>query len=133
MKTKIYIALAAVFGLALMVQQLQAGQAVPTVDVKQAQVMVAEQGALLLDVREPAEYAAVHAVNAKLIPLGEVSRHLKELESFKDKPIAVICRSGRRSAEAVGILQQAGLRQAVNVQGGTNAWLQAGLEVVKQQ
>lgn len=133
MRNKIILGLAAVLGLGLMVQQLQAGQAVPTVDVKQAQAMVAEQGALLLDVREPAEYAAVHALNAKLIPLGEVTRHLKELENFKNKPIAVICRSGRRSAEAVGILQQAGFSQAVNVQGGTNAWLQAGLEVVKPQ
>lgn len=133
MRTKIFIGLAALLGLMLALQQLQAGQAVPSVDVKQAQAMVANQGVLLLDVREPSEYAAVHALNAQLIPLGEVARHLKELENFKDRPIAVICRSGRRSAEAVGILRQAGFSQAVNVQGGTNAWLQAGLEVVKQQ
>jgi len=133
MRTKIFIGLAALLGLMLALQQLQAGQAVPSVDVKQAQAMVANQGVLLLDVREPAEYAAVHALNAKLIPLGEVARHLKELENFKDRPIAVICRSGRRSAEAVGILRQSGFSHAVNVQGGTNAWLQAGLEVVKQQ
>lgn len=129
MKSKILWGLAAVLGLALVGQQLQASQGV---DVKQAQSMN-QQGALLLDVREPAEYAAIHAPNAKLIPLGEVGLRLKEIEAYKDKPIAVICRSGRRSAKAVAILQEAGFTQVVNVQGGTNAWEQAGLEVIKQQ
>lgn len=128
MKTKIGWILAAVLGLALVVPQLQASAGV---DVKQAQSMTT-QGALLLDVREPDEYAAVHAVDAKLIPLGEVGARLKEIEAYKDKPVAVICRSGRRSAQAVGILKEAGFTQVVNVEGGTSAWVQAGLEVIKQ-
>jgi rhodanese-related sulfurtransferase len=128
MKSKIYWVLAAVLGLMLVVQQLQASEGV---DVKQAQSMN-QQGALLLDVREPAEYAAIHAPNAKLIPLGEVGLRLKEIEAYKDKPIAVICRSGRRSAKAVALLQEAGFSQVSNVQGGILAWEQAGLEVIKQ-
>ncbi len=129
MKSKIMWVVATMLGLTLVVQQLQASEGV---DVKQAQSM-SKQGALLLDVREPAEYAAIHAANAKLIPLGEVNSRLQEIEAYKDKPVAVICRSGRRSAQAVGILQKAGFTQVVNVQGGTQAWEQAGLEVIKQQ
>jgi rhodanese-related sulfurtransferase len=129
MKNKLLWVVTAVLGLMLVMQQLQAGQGV---DVQTAQRMNA-QGALLLDVREPAEYAAVHAANAQLMPLGEVGMRLKELEAYKDKPVAVICRSGRRSAQAVAILQEAGFTQVVNVQGGTNAWEQAGLAVVRQQ
>jgi rhodanese-related sulfurtransferase len=129
MKSKILWGLVAVLGLALVGQQLQASQGV---DVKQAQSMN-QQGALLLDVREPAEYAAIHAPNAKLIPLGEVGLRLKEIEAYKDKPIAVICRSGRRSAKAVALLQEAGFSQVSNVQGGIQAWEQAGLEVIRQQ
>lgn len=129
MKSKIILGLAALLGFALLSLQLQAGQGV---DVKQAQTMVSN-GALLLDVREPAEYAAVHALNARLMPLGEVSSRLKEIEAYKDKPIAVICRSGHRSAKAVALLQEAGFTQVSNVQGGTNAWEQAGLEVVRQR
>ncbi|MBU1426186.1 MAG: rhodanese-like domain-containing protein [Gammaproteobacteria bacterium] len=125
---KTFLALAIMLGLVFAVQQLQAADGV---DVKQAQAM-SQQGALLLDVREADEYAAVHAANAKLIPLGQVGARLKEIESWKDKPVAVICRSGRRSAIAVALLQEAGFTQAVNVQGGTNAWVQAGQEVVKQ-
>lgn len=128
MKTKIGWILAAVLGLALVVPQLHAGQGV---DVKAAKSM-SDQGALLLDVREPDEYAAVHAVNAKLIPLGEVGARLKEIEAYKDKPVAVICRSGRRSAQAVSLLKESGFTQVVNVEGGTSAWVQAGLDVIKQ-
>lgn len=128
MKKKIGWILAAVLGLALVVPQLQASQGV---DVKAAKTL-SEQGALLLDVREPDEYAAVHAVNAKLIPLGQVGARLKEIEAYKDKPVAVICRSGRRSAQAVQILKEAGFTQVVNVEGGTSAWVNAGLEVIKQ-
>ncbi len=119
------ITLATLFG----VQQLQAADGV---DVKQAQSM-SKQGALLLDVREPEEYSAIHAPNAKLIPLGEVGARLKEIEAYKNKPVAVMCRSGRRSAKAVALLQEAGFSQVSNVQGGILAWEQAGLEVIKQQ
>ena len=129
MKSKIYWILAAVLGLMLVVQQLQASEGV---DVKQAQSMN-QQGALLLDVREPAEYAAIHAPNAKLIPLGEVGLRLKEIDAYRDKPIAVMCRSGRRSAKAVAMLQEAGFTRVSNVQGGIQAWEQAGLEVIRQQ
>ena len=128
MKSKILWGVVVAFGLALVVQQLQASEGV---NVKQAQSM-SSQGALLLDVREPSEYAAIHAPHAKLIPWGEVGSRLSEIDAYKDKPVAVICRSGRRSAQAVAILQKAGFTQVVNVQGGTNAWEQAGLEVIKQ-
>lgn len=130
MRSKIIIGVAALLGFALLSQQLSASQGV---DVKLAHNMVSSQGALLLDVREPVEYAAIHAPSAKLIPLGEVGLRLKELEAYKDKPVAVICRSGRRSAKAVALLQEAGFTQVSNVQGGIQAWEQAGLEVIKQQ
>jgi len=106
------------------------GQDVAEVNVQQAQNM-SQQGVLLLDVREESEYAALHAPQAKLIPLGDVSSRLKELEAYKDKPIVVVCRSGRRSAKAVTILKEAGFTQVSNVQGGMIAWEQAGLATIK--
>jgi rhodanese-related sulfurtransferase len=127
MRAKILLGLAVVLGLFFAVQQLQASQ---SVDVKQAQAMISN-GALLLDVREPAEYAAVHVPNAKLIPLGDVNSHLKEIEAYKDKPIAVMCRSGHRSAIATAMLREAGFSQASSVEGGIQAWERAGLEVIK--
>jgi rhodanese-related sulfurtransferase len=124
---KIYLLLAAILGTVLVVQQLQAAEGV---DVKQAQSM-SKQGALLLDVREPEEFSAIHAPNAKLIPLGQLSSRLQEIAAYKDKPIVVICRSGRRSAQAVSLLKEAGYSQVSNVSGGILSWEKNGLEVIR--
>lgn len=124
---KIFWVLAIVLVSAAATGQLQAADGV---DVVQAQAMNKE-GALLLDVREPDEFSAGHAPNAKLIPLGQLGARLQELAEYKDKPIVVICRSGRRSGIAVGQLQAAGFTQARNVLGGIQAWEKNGLEVVK--
>jgi len=124
---KILWVVAIMLGAVLAVQQLQASSGI---DVKMAQSMN-QQGALLLDVREPSEFSAVHAPNAQLIPLGQLSSRLQEITTHKDKPVLVVCRSGRRSAQAVSILQDAGYSQVSNVSGGMNAWEDAGLTVIK--
>jgi rhodanese-related sulfurtransferase len=124
---KVFWALAIILGAVLAAQQLQAADGV---DVKQAQIMNKE-GALLLDVREPDEFSAGHAPNAKLIPLGQLSARLQEIAEYKDKPIVVMCRSGRRSGIAVSQLQAAGFTQVSNVKGGIHEWEKNGLEVVK--
>lgn len=100
------------------------------IDVKTAQAMT-EKGALLLDVREPEEYAAVHAPDAKLIPLGDLEKRLPEIADYKDRPIVVMCRSGHRSARAVSLLKEAGYSQVSNIQGGITAWEKDGLKVVR--
>lgn len=110
------------------IKQLQAADGI---DVKQAYGMN-QQGALLLDVREPEEYASVHAPNATLIPLGQLESRLGEIASYKDKPIVVMCRSGHRSSKAVALLKEAGYTQVSNVKGGIIAWQGEGLEVVKK-
>jgi rhodanese-related sulfurtransferase len=103
--------------------------AAAAVDVKQGAAMQS-QGVLLVDVREPEEYAQGHAPGATLIPLGQLEQRLSELGSRKDRPIALICRSGSRSGKAQVLLEKAGFTKAVNVEGGMNAWSQAGLPVV---
>lgn len=128
-KKTIWIAAVLALGLAIIAPQLM-GKSTEEVSVQQAQSMN-HQGALLLDVREPEEYAALHAPQAKLIPLGEVSTRMKEIEAYKTKDIVVVCRSGRRSAKAVAILKDAGFIHVHNVQGGMIAWSEAGLETVK--
>lgn len=128
MRSKWMIALVAL-SLAVVAPRLM-GQDVAEVSVQQANGM-SQQGALLLDVREESEYAALHAPQAKLIPLGDVSSRLKEIDAYKEKPVVVVCRSGRRSAKAVAILKEAGFTQVSNVQGGMIAWEQAGLATIK--
>ncbi len=76
---------------------------------------VIEQGAFLVDVREPGEFAGGSAKGAINIPLGSVP---SQLDSFKGKEhIVVFCRSGNRSGQAKTILEQNGLINVIN--GGT--------------
>ena len=124
---KIFWVLAIALGVFFGMQQLLAADGI---DVKAAQSM-SKQGALLLDVREPEEYSAVHAPNAKLIPLGELESRLQEIASYKDKPIVVMCRSGHRSSRAVSLLKEAGYTQVSNIKGGITAWQKDGLAVVR--
>lgn len=106
-------------------------QAVTNIDVRQAQSMNL-QGALILDVREPQEFAEAHAPNAILIPLGELGARLQEIDAYKNKPVAIMCRSGRRSGIAAGLLEKAGYTDVSNVSGGILAWKKAGLEEIRK-
>jgi sulfur-carrier protein adenylyltransferase/sulfurtransferase len=73
----------------------------------------------ILDVREPHEYQICN-LNGHLIPLGEISRRVHELDSSKE--IVAHCRSGKRSAEAVEFLRKAGFKKIWNLKGGILAW-----------
>ncbi|MGZ8804405.1 MAG: rhodanese-like domain-containing protein [Microbacterium sp.] len=81
---------------------------------------------LVVDVREPDEYADGHVPNAVNIPLGSLRERAEELRS-SDR-VYVVCQSGRRSAIACEVLESLGSR-AVNATGGTSAWISAGLPV----
>lgn len=91
----------------------------------------ARDGAVVIDVREPHEYAEAHVPCARLMPLGSVGRHAHDLqrEAHGSRPVYLICRTGVRSADAANMLKQSGV-QAVSVAGGTEAWKAAGLPVV---
>ncbi|MDX2203737.1 MAG: rhodanese-like domain-containing protein [Hyphomicrobiaceae bacterium] len=78
----------------------------------------------LVDVREPGEWRRMHVAGAIHAPLSTLQRDAGSLPA--DKPLALICLSGRRSAGAVGICEAAG-RSACNVEGGLVAWRSAGL------
>lgn len=83
------------------------------------------QGAQLIDVRENDEWNQVHAAGATHIPMGEVPQRYAEIDP--DKDIYVICAAGGRSAQVAEYLEQALGWDAINVAGGTNAWVSQGL------
>jgi rhodanese-related sulfurtransferase len=86
-----------------------------------------DEGALVLDVREPDEWAAGHVPGATLIPLGELEGRTGELP--RDRTIVVVCRSGNRSAQGRDMLLAAGFASVTSVAGGMTAWAGAGLDV----
>ncbi len=80
---------------------------------------------LLVDVRTPGEFAEGHVPGAINIPLNELSQRIGDVGAPDDAPVHVICRSGSRSAKASELLVKSGL-SAINVTGGTMAWIDAG-------
>jgi rhodanese-related sulfurtransferase len=99
---------------------------VPTIGPEEAARRV-EEGALLLDVREPDEWQAGHAPEAVHVPLAALAARVGELE--KDRPIVTVCRSGGRSERAAVALRQRGY-DATNMGGGMQAWSASGFPVV---
>ena len=83
----------------------------------------------LLDVREPAEWVAGHVHWADHVPMGQL--HAQQDRLATDRTIAVICRSGNRSAAVANALRRAGY-DAVNVLGGMHAWSADGLPFVAE-
>jgi adenylyltransferase/sulfurtransferase len=75
---------------------------------------------VLIDVREPHEYQIARIPGSKLIPLGELPKHLNELDPEAD--IVAHCKSGARSQKAVDLLKQNGFKHVRNMTGGILAW-----------
>jgi len=96
-------------------------EAIPTMSAHELkQKMDAREPFELIDVREGFEYEIGRIDGARLIPLGEIAERADELP--RDRPIVVHCHSGRRSAEAVRLLQQRGFGNIYNLEGGIDGW-----------
>ena len=81
-------------------------------------------GTILIDVREPVEYASGHVPGAVNLPQADLADRLYELP--RDHPLLLICQSGYRSLRAAQFLKQMGFEQIASVTGGTAAWIEAG-------
>ena len=100
---------------------------VQNVTVQQAyEVVSKDNGALFIDVREQNEWDQIHAVGATLIPLS-VFEQQAPAQLPKDADIYIICNSGNRSTSASEYLISLGYESIYNIQGGTQAWVSAGL------
>jgi len=103
---------------------------VTTITPGQLSEKMATKPAPLIDVRTPAEFEEVHVVGARSIPLDKLDAKAIETE-FPDGDLYLICRSGARGKQACEKLLAAGVNRVVNVEGGTLAWDQAGLPVLR--
>lgn len=90
--------------------------------------------AQLLDVRTPGEFAAAHVPEAKLIPLDALDpAAFQRQRGAEEIPVYVLCHSGGRARRAIDRLERAGVHGCVLVEGGTQAWMDAGLPVIVGQ
>jgi rhodanese-related sulfurtransferase len=82
---------------------------------------------MLVDVREPAEYAQFRATGAVLVPLSVFQLRFSQLP--RDRPLLLICAAGQRSLAAGEFLISQGYETVANVEGGSIGWMRAGLPV----
>ncbi len=86
---------------------------------------------VIVDVRGADEFYGPlgHIANALNLPVGELPHRLMEINALKDKPVILVCRTDKRSANAAALLSDAGFRDARVLQGGMERWNQNGLPV----
>jgi rhodanese-related sulfurtransferase len=101
------------------------------VSILQATQMINQGKSVILDVREPAEFAAGHIRESKNIPLKELPKRVGELEKFKSKSVIVVCASGLQSSKAASQLKNAGFQNVFSLTGGLAAWRAQGLPTPK--
>lgn len=120
------IGLAIGSGLALLLPMLSRSAAgISVLSVTEAVMLMSRKSALVLDVREPDEFAQGHLQGARNVPLSQLSVRLKELEKFRDKPVLVVCERGRRANAAAKLLKAQNFATLNVLKGGMQAWIEA--------
>ncbi|MDR1647479.1 MAG: rhodanese-like domain-containing protein [Zoogloeaceae bacterium] len=89
--------------------------------------LINRENAILIDVRETAEFAAAHIAGSRNIPLKELDARAEELAGDKEKPLLFICASGIRAGQACSRLKKQGFGNLNTLEGGFDAWQRAGL------
>ena len=125
------IGLALGSGLMLVWPMLSRGAGSANLSPTEAVLLINRDNALVLDVRDDAEFAGGHITDARHIPLAQLEERIGELRKFKDKAVLVNCQAGVRGAKACDVLKKQGFTKVYNLQGGLNAWQQAKLPVVR--
>jgi len=93
--------------------------------------LVNREGALVLDVRDAKEYGGGHIVGAVNIPYGVLATRIGEIEKYKDKPVAIVCKMGQHAGAVGTTLRKAGFAHVTRLSGGMMEWRNQNLPVVK--
>jgi rhodanese-related sulfurtransferase len=93
--------------------------------------LINREKAVVVDVCEPAEFAAGHVGGAKNIPLADLEKKLAAAVKNKSLPLILVCQSGARSGRALAIAKKLGYEQAQSLGGGMASWKAANLPVEK--
>jgi rhodanese-related sulfurtransferase len=92
--------------------------------------LINREKGVLIDVSDPAEYAAAHAVGARSVPLASLEAS-RDLPKNKSLPLVVVCPTGSRAPRALAVLKKLGFENARVLAGGLAAWRAANLPVEK--
>ncbi|MBS7349538.1 MAG: rhodanese-like domain-containing protein [Comamonas sp.] len=122
--------LALVSGLLLMLPALRGGIGAG-LSPQDAVQRINREKAVVVDVREPAEFASGHITNAKNVPLAQLQERLPQVVKNKTLPVVLVCATSPRSVRGQAIARSLGYEKAEAMAGGMNAWRAANLPVTK--
>jgi rhodanese-related sulfurtransferase len=126
----LFLAAAVSGGLLLWPMLNKTGGGAGKVSASDAVQMINREKAVLIDVSEPAEYAAGHVAGSKSVPLGQIETS-NALPKNKALPLVVVCATGSRAGKAVATLKKLGFENSRALAGGLEAWRAANLPVEK--
>lgn len=107
------------------------GSGAGTLTAQGAVQLINRERAVLVDVREPEEFATGHMIGAKNVPLNQLDEKLASTVKNKNVPLLLVCATGARAQRAVAMAKKLGYEQAQAVAGGLKAWKDANLPVEK--
>ena len=99
--------------------------------VQGAVQLINRERAVVVDLREPEEFAAGHMTGAKNVPLDQLQDKLAAVVKNKTVPLLLVCATGSRAQRAVATAKKLGYEQAQAVGGGLKSWKEANLPVEK--
>lgn len=103
------------------------------VDATEAEKLIADKKVVVLDVRNPAEYASGHIQGSTNLDIHGKDFQTKLGEMDKNQPYLVHCAVGMRSAKACTVMSTLGFKNVYDLKGGLDAWKKAGKPIVKAQ
>ncbi|MFY0699441.1 MAG: rhodanese-like domain-containing protein [Bermanella sp.] len=104
----------------------------PKVSTHEATRLINQSNALVLDIREKADFKAGHVVDSVNIPNAQVTNRISELEKHKTDPIIVVCKTGQTASAASKALKDNGFEQVFRLSGGIMEWTNSNLPLVKK-
>jgi rhodanese-related sulfurtransferase len=93
--------------------------------------LINRERAVVVDVREPAEFAQGHVGGARNVPLAQLEQQLPLTVKNKTLPVILVCGSGGRASRAEGVARKLGYEKAQAMAGGLKSWKDANLPVEK--
>jgi len=121
----------AFIGCATMLIAYESRRAGKIITPQQLANMVNRDNAVVVDLRDPADFRKGHVVNAINIPYSGASKRLNELESHKDQPLILVCKMGQHSGDIGKQLNALGFTQVYRLAGGILDWQGAQMPLVK--
>jgi len=98
----------------------------------EATQLINRRNAVVIDLRPSADFAKGHLPSARQIEFADLQAKVGQLVKNKSNPVLLVCQTGQQSNKAARIVQDAGFAEVHVLEGGLNAWQQAGMPVVKQ-